>query len=198
MLTDTAAPPLTPSPAQALRTLQVAILGGGSAERAAMAQALADLLATHTETHVQVALQTRSALQEWALRAADGQDVLPTASGPAAMGDRAAAVPIAATHKATFALTLLQGRDSAVPTPADEALRSALMAAGAPFQVLYGTPAVRALQALNAIAALTGQRRTPAPAGAPDRPQRLRAWGCEKCSDPECEHALFQRLLQSR
>jgi len=27
---------------------------------------------------------------------------------------------------------------------------------------------------------------------------RLRAWGCEKCSDPECEHQLFQRLLASR
>uniref|UniRef100_UPI001D128A70 hypothetical protein n=1 Tax=Raoultella sp. 18111 TaxID=2681443 RepID=UPI001D128A70 len=37
---------------------------------------------------------------------------------------------------------------------------------------------------------------TASPAARP-RPanQREPAWGCEKCSDPDCERRLFQRLL---
>ena len=27
---------------------------------------------------------------------------------------------------------------------------------------------------------------------------RLRAWDCEKCSDPECEHRLFTSLVAQR
>jgi hypothetical protein len=30
------------------------------------------------------------------------------------------------------------------------------------------------------------------------RTQRLRAWNCEKCSDPVCEHRLFTSLVDQR
>jgi hypothetical protein len=66
------------------------------------------------------------------------------------------------------------------------------------FQVLYGRNAgERLLAALRAIhTALPGVLLEP-PAGRPQRPQRLRAWACEKCSDPECEHRLFTALRDS-
>ena len=67
--------------------------------------------------------------------------------------------------------------------------------AGQGFQVLYGRNAgERLLAALRAIhTALPGALLEP-PA---DRPQRLRVWACEKCSDPECEHRLFTALRDS-
>ncbi|RYF07411.1 MAG: hypothetical protein EOO31_06635 [Comamonadaceae bacterium] len=183
--------------------VQVAIIAASDAEAAALAKAVRDSLATHWETRVdeapvRVALQVRPALQQWALRAADGRSVRTSARSADLLDASASAADVAANHKASFALTLLLGQDSAFPAPADDVLRGALLNAGVPFQVLYGSPSARARQALEAIATISGHRRAVPPTTTPDQPQRLRSWGCEKCSDPECEHALFQRLLQSR
>lgn len=117
-------------------------------------------------------------------------------------GDAAAAamMALAIQHKAKFRLTLLLGTNgSASPGLVESRLRAALHAADVPYQALYGDGAMHAHQARKALQATAG-RRPPAPP-APELaglPARLRAWGCEKCSDPECEHQLFQRLLAAR
>lgn len=100
-----------------------------------------------------------------------------------------------------FDLTLLCAQDR--PGPAEMRLRAALADAGLAFQVLYGPPAARLRSALNAIdliaasaypegAKATFPLKEPDCAGA--QRQRLRALGCEKCSDPVCEHRLFTAL----
>lgn len=82
------------------------------------------------------------------------------------------------------------------------ALRSALTNSMMGFQVLYGaTLQERLRNAANAIA-LTARALLPSSESAhfaitdiakPTHP-RMRAWSCEKCSDPECEHKLFSGL----
>ncbi|MBS0341845.1 MAG: hypothetical protein JSS56_15085 [Proteobacteria bacterium] len=69
------------------------------------------------------------------------------------------------------------------------------MQAGIGFSVLYGDAQARVDGAWRLIAPLLGL--------APS--QDLRAgstsrwsWSCDKCSDPACEHRLFQDLLQGR
>ena len=132
----------------------------------------------------------------------------------------------AADHLATYGLTLLLAHEGAGPAAtAEHCLRTALGEARVPFQVLYGDPPARLRLAIAAIElyAARNARAAGSGGGAPavaaqrllgvlparpgehtfedgpaNGPQRLRAWGCEKCSDPVCEHALFQRLLQSR
>ncbi|MFT3814226.1 MAG: hypothetical protein QM740_12695 [Acidovorax sp.] len=104
------------------------------------------------------------------------------------MAVAASAAPVAAST-----LTLLL---SLPDQPAWETqCRAQLQLAGQSFQVLYGRNAdERLLAALRAIhTALPGALREP-PA---DRALRLRAWACEKCSDPECEHRLFTALRDS-
>lgn len=80
----------------------------------------------------------------------------------------------------------------------DAQLREQLQALDLPFRVVYGQGAARLTNALLALG-------LPAP---DEACQQLRAqaqfdlnrgrtpWSCEKCSDPECEHQLFTRLLQ--
>jgi len=93
-------------------------------------------------------------------------------------------------------------------------LRGALSDAGIAYQVLYGDAQARRLQALAAIHAACGAGGpgpAPVPPASPTEPvpaagaammrerrARLRAYGCEKCSDPECEHQLFRQLLAAR
>ncbi len=98
-----------------------------------------------------------------------------------------------------FDLTLLCAQDC--PGPAEITLRTALAQAGVAFQVLYGPPQAQLRSALEAID-LIAASAFPASAGASfhsenSRRQRLRAWGCEKCGDPECEHRLFTALRDS-
>lgn len=107
---------------------------------------------------------------------------------------------------------LLMGLD--LPCPAcdrpaqeaqDAALREALSRAGASYRVVYGHGEQRVKSALKAIKNIantadqpsadsdfdaTAEHRTGRTAPA----ARLRAWNCEKCSDPECEHRLFTAL----
>jgi nicotinamide riboside kinase len=110
---------------------------------------------------------------------------------------------MALRHLRTFDATLLMGldlpwvedgiqRDGAhMREPVDNALRTALAFDGIQFQVVYGTGESRLQNALRclSLAANTSFETNE------NRPQRLRNWVCERCSDPVCEHKLFQDLL---
>lgn len=112
-------------------------------------------------------------------------------------------------------ITLLTGLDWPCP-PAeqenreqrDAELRRQLQASGIPYRVVYGstarrlTTALAAAQALQAPTPPTTVSLTRAPIGSADGrdgdddqgPWKMRSWGCEKCSDPICEHRLFTSL----
>ena len=68
--------------------------------------------------------------------------------------------------------------------------RAHLLQARLPFQVLYGDSA-QALQNLSFAWSSHAQSQSAL------RPEILPRWEgvCESCSDPECEHRLFSRLL---
>ena len=112
-------------------------------------------------------------------------------------------------------ITLLTGLDWPCP-PAeqdnreqcDAELRRQLQASGTPYRVVYGSTARRvstalaAAQALQASSPSTAVSLTRAPVGSADGRDedndqgrlKMRSWGCEKCSDPICEHRLFTSL----
>jgi nicotinamide riboside kinase len=71
----------------------------------------------------------------------------------------------------------------------DALLRSTLVQARLPFQVIYGLGEQRLAQALAAL------RKSAAESGASRKPW---VWVCDKCSDPVCEHRLLSDLLASR
>lgn len=77
-----------------------------------------------------------------------------------------------------------------VQGPVDELVRAALQKAQVPFQVVYGSGPARLQGALQALA---GRGIGDAPVG--EEGAGPWQWSCEKCSDPECEHRLFRRLL---
>ncbi len=72
----------------------------------------------------------------------------------------------------------------------DAALRGLLQALGWGHQVFYGNVDARLRHALLLGGAAMPERFPP-----PGNARPALAWSCEKCSDPECEHRLFQRLL---
>ena len=78
-----------------------------------------------------------------------------------------------------------------VRAPVDTCVRAALEDAGIRYQVVYGEGDERLRSALSALADL-GLAARPAGDGRPWQ------WTCEKCSDPECEHRLFSRLVGGR
>ena len=112
-------------------------------------------------------------------------------------------------------ITLLTGLDWPCP-PAeqdnreqcDAELRRQLQTSGTPYRVVYGstarrlTTALAATQALQAPTQSTAVNLTRVPIGSADGrdedddqgPLKMRSWGCEKCSDPVCEHRLFTSL----
>ena len=112
-------------------------------------------------------------------------------------------------------ITLLTGLDWPCP-PAeqenreqcDAELRRQLQASGTPYRVVYGSTARRLTTALAAVQALqapphsTAVSITRAPVGSADGRDedndqgrlKMPSWGCEKCSDPICEHRLFTSL----
>lgn len=82
-----------------------------------------------------------------------------------------------------------------VPLWQDQALRAALTHLGWPYRLVVGQGALA--QTAAALMALGVATSVPAPfpaSGMAAERQRLRALGCEKCSDPECEHRLFTSL----
>ncbi|MBV7543414.1 hypothetical protein [Acidovorax sp. sic0104] len=107
---------------------------------------------------------------------------------------------------------LLMGLDvpcSAIDRPVQEAhdaaLRAALARAGASYRVVYGQGEQRVANALSAIKNIAISTHPPSVSsdfhansedhtGRAAPSARLRAWNCEKCSDPECEHRLFTAL----
>ena len=119
-------------------------------------------------------------------------------------------LPAQHTRSDAVALTLLMGLDQ--PCPAEERdaqeafdtqLRAALAAAAAPYRVVYGAGEQRIRNALIAIQKVAPQAYSTSAMAAWDaentpRATRLRAWNCEKCSDPTCEHRLFTALVEQR
>ena len=129
--------------------------------------------------------------------------------------DSALAAPPLASLLPPVPITLLTGLDWPCP-PAeqenreqrDAELRRLLQASGTPYRVVYGssarrlTTAMAAAQVLQAPAQSATASPTLAPFGSAEgrdegndqRPLKMRSWGCEKCSDPVCEHRLFTSL----
>lgn len=104
---------------------------------------------------------------------------------------------------------LLMGLDLPCPASeraaqeaADACLRAHLAQTGYGYRVVYGHGEQRIANALNAIKNIAINAYTSSARGifysesgaSPRRTARLRAWNCEKCSDPECEHRLFTAL----
>jgi hypothetical protein len=88
---------------------------------------------------------------------------------------------------------------------ADQSIRTALLQASVPYQVIYGSAEERlahALAALEPLLKTAGQRlrQSPGAVGGPDSAGKTRpwVWVCDKCSDPQCEHRLLSDLLAGR
>lgn len=92
------------------------------------------------------------------------------------------------------------GLDAQVRARIDTDLRQTLLDAGQDFRVIYGQGLTRLNQALVALGLPAQDKAT-----WPERASLQFAlnagrtpWSCEKCSDPDCEHRLFSRLLRQR
>jgi hypothetical protein len=89
-------------------------------------------------------------------------------------------------------ITLLLGLSMPYETESlhvDALIRSALARHNISYHVVYGTGAMRLQSALRCLNAnFEDEQRG-------KRPVRLQQWACERCSDPVCEHRLFQDLL---
>ena len=108
----------------------------------------------------------------------------------------------ALAHQQGYDLTLLTGLDvpwvadglqrdgPQVREPVDALLRQALTHSGLRWQVVYGNGPARLHAALRAWDAHCAQAARPAEAATPGW-----TWACDSCSDPDCEHRLFSRLL---
>jgi nicotinamide riboside kinase len=80
-------------------------------------------------------------------------------------------------------------RDGAhVREPVDAIVRDMLEKAAVPYRVVYGSGDERLRNALAAVDASL----------APRPAVRDWVWQCDKCSDPDCEHRLFTKLLGQR
>ncbi|NJM44010.1 MAG: AAA family ATPase [Brachymonas sp.] len=117
----------------------------------------------------------------------------------------------ALAYQKSFDLTLVTGldmpwladgiqRDGAhVRPPVDALLRRLLHSASIPFEVIYGQGAERCARALQAVQRIQDTMNSIAPRAGytpANTSNRLKNWqsSCEKCSDPDCEHRLFQAL----
>ncbi len=79
----------------------------------------------------------------------------------------------------------------------DADLRGALIASATPFAVIHGQDTgERLANAWTAIHARADAADRAAPREGDG--DRAWAWGCEKCSDPACEHRLFTDLVARR
>ncbi len=163
------------------------------------------------EHHEQPAIANEQARRVLALEAADVviADTTPimTAIYSHLLFDDESLYDFALAHQRLYDITLVTGLDLPwvadglqrdgphVREPVDALLRAALARAGVTWQVIYGSGDARVNNALDALAALAGHRRsTPGFDQHSPRPAAW-AWSCEKCSDPACEHRLFTGLL---
>lgn len=131
---------------------------------------------------------------------------LATAPTPLSIVCPAPAETLLAFDRAQVAATLLMGTDLPCP-PAerqhqqatDTQLRATLGAQAIAYRVVYGQGPARLASALRALGPLLGSRQAigeQALAHREARAARMRAYGCEKCSDPVCEHRLFTALTR--
>ena len=74
--------------------------------------------------------------------------------------------------------------------------REWLVQSGIAFSVLHGEAQARLDGAWRLVAPLLGLAAPSQDAGAGAKSRWT--WSCDKCSDPACEHRLFQDLLQGR
>lgn len=91
----------------------------------------------------------------------------------------------------------LTGSDAPSQT-VETQIRTQWAQAGVAFQVIYGEGVELANQARHALARAV-QQRDPTRAASLMREEITPRWQglCESCSDPDCEHRLFRRLLAS-
>lgn len=113
-------------------------------------------------------------------------------------------VPEAIAWQRGSDLTLMMGLDlpwvpdglfrdgPAIRDATDARLRQHLQTAALPFQTVHGLGPARSRQALRAIGRLIGQDLADTD---PSWMQGRRAWRCDTCSDPDCEHRLFSSLV---
>jgi nicotinamide riboside kinase len=112
---------------------------------------------------------------------------------------------MALNFQLSFDITLLMGLDIPwvadgiqrdgphVREPVDAKIRTALTRGGIHFQVVYGSGEERLQHALRCINSTFEDIALQK--GMHNQTSRLRNWVCERCSDPDCEHRLFQDLL---
>lgn len=109
-------------------------------------------------------------------------------------------------------VTLLTGLDWPCPPTEqvrreeyDAELRRRLAASGTCYRVLYGSAERRLACALAVLGIAPASTHLPVRGSSEgtlrlndqdrgDSPLKMRSWGCEKCSDPVCEHRLFTSL----
>ena len=115
--------------------------------------------------------------------------------------------PMALAHQRTMAITLLTALDlpwvadglqrdgPQVRTPVDDLVRELLISHALPWALVAGSGPARLHSALDAVAPLLRGRETPRQGLFSRLRERnaepaARAWSCEFCDDPGCEHAL--------
>jgi nicotinamide riboside kinase len=113
----------------------------------------------------------------------------------------------------SFDITLLMGLDIPwvadgiqrdgpyVREPVDAKIRDALAHGGINYQVVYGTGTARLQNAFRCLISQSASQLVSESSAVTedlvlkDKPERFKNWVCERCSDPDCEHRLFQDLL---
>jgi nicotinamide riboside kinase len=116
---------------------------------------------------------------------------------------------LALQYQRSFDVTLLMGLDipwvadgiqrdgPQMREPVDAKIRAALARGGISYQVVYGSGEARLQHALRCLKTTTEDLavQSTSQQKPENQVQKLRNWVCERCSDPECEHRLFQDLL---
>ncbi len=115
--------------------------------------------------------------------------------------------PRSLEHQRRYDLHLVMGLDlpwvadglfrdgPAIRESTDRVLRRELQAGGITFHTVYGQGADRLHTALRIIGHRLGRPLMP---GLSAAQVRMNRWVCERCSDPDCEHRLFSRLVETR
>jgi nicotinamide riboside kinase len=120
--------------------------------------------------------------------------------------------PMALAHQTLYDITLVMGLDlpwvadglqrdgPQVRGPVDTLVRQALERSGLAYRVVYGQGPQRLNNALLALG-LSGEDASAQhirEQGQFAINQGRSVWQCNDCSDPDCEHLLFTRLLKQR